>query len=154
MNALAIFPSRVTGRAAAATAALRIFVGMFFVFFGVLKFVLHELELAEFVKFGFPESSLVVYLVGLLEVGAGLLLIVGLATRLAAAGLAVVMAGAVLTAGLTVGGPFHLGVAPTMFVLTAYLVWAGSGAKGLDNRVAARLVEGHVAAPRARVRRP
>jgi uncharacterized membrane protein YphA (DoxX/SURF4 family) len=127
--------SRVTGRAARVTAGLRIFVGVVFVFFGGLKFLITQFEVAEFVRFGFPESALVVQLVGLIEVAAGVMLVLGLATRLAAAGLAVVMAGAILTAGLTVGGPFHLGLAPALLAANLYLVVAGSGSLALDRRL-------------------
>jgi putative oxidoreductase len=129
--------SRVTGRAARMTAGVRIFVGVVFVFFGALKFLVTEFEVAEFVRFGFPESALVVQLVGLVEVGAGLMLVVGLATRLAALGLAVVMAGAILTAGLTVGGPFHLGLAPALLVANVYLLAVGPGNLALDRRLTA-----------------
>jgi uncharacterized membrane protein YphA (DoxX/SURF4 family) len=129
--------SRVTGRAARVTAGVRIVVGVVFVFFGALKFLVTEFEVAEFVRFGFPESALVVYLVGLVEVVAGLMLVLGLGTRLAALALAVVMAGAVLTAGLTVGGPFHLGLAPALLVANLWLLAAGSGSAALDRRLAA-----------------
>jgi putative oxidoreductase len=78
-----------------------------------------------------------VQLVGLVEVGAGLMLVVGLATRLAALALAVVMAGAILTAGLTVGGPFHLGLAPALLVANGYLLAVGPGNLALDRRLAA-----------------
>jgi putative oxidoreductase len=128
--------SRVTGRAARVTAGVRIFVGVVFVFFGALKFLVTEFEAAEFVRFGFPDSTLVVQLVGLIEVGAGLMLVVGLATRLAALGLAVVMAGAILTAGLTVGGPFHLGLAPALLIANVYLLVAGPGTLAVDRRLA------------------
>lgn len=127
--------TRVSNRAATATAGLRIFVGLVFLLFGALKFVFVDFELAEFVKFGFPESAVLVYLVGLLEVGAGLMLLLGLGTRLAAAALAIVMAGAILSAGLTVGGPFHLGVAPVLLIANLYLLWAGSGSRALDTRL-------------------
>jgi putative oxidoreductase len=130
--------SRVDGRAAAVTAGIRVFVGLAFVFFGVVKFVMTQFEVTEFVKFGFPASAGIVYLVGLVEVGAGLMLLLGLGTRLAAVGLAVVMVGAILTAGLTVGGPFHLGVAPVLLVANLYLLWAGSGSRAVDRRLAAR----------------
>ena len=129
--------SRVTGRAARVTAGLRIFVGVVFLFFGALKFLATEFELAEFINFGFPDSALVVQLVGLVEVAAGLMLVVGLATRLAAIGLAVVMAGAILTAGLTVGGPFHLGLAPALLVANVYLLVVGPGNLAVDRRLAA-----------------
>jgi putative oxidoreductase len=128
--------TRVTrGAAARVTAGIRIFVGLVFVFFGALKFVVTEFEVAEFVRFGFPDSALVVYLVGAVEVAAGLMLVLGLATRLAALGLAVVMAGAILTAGLTVGGPFHLGVAPALLAANLWLLRAGAGAPALDRRL-------------------
>jgi putative oxidoreductase len=132
----ALLSTRVHGRAGTLTAALRVFVGVVFVFFGALKFVFAEPELAEFVRFGFPPVVAIVYLVGLLEVVAGLLLVAGLATRVAALGLAAVMAGAVLTAGMSVGGWFHLGVAPTLLVANLYLLWAGSGARAADQRLA------------------
>jgi putative oxidoreductase len=131
----------VQGRAATTTAVVWIFVGVVFLFFGALKFVATAFEQAELVRYGFPDSALVVVLVGAVEVGSGLLLVLGLATRLAAAALCVVMAGAILTAGLTVGGPFHLGFAPAMLVANLYLLWAGSGAPGLDRRFAARAAD-------------
>lgn len=132
------FASRVSGRVAAATTVLRVLVGAFFLLFGLLKFTQHESEMAEFVRFGFPDPSLIVYLVGLLELGAGLMLVLGIGTRLAAFGLAVNMAGAILTAGTHVGGPFHLGVAPTVLAVMLYLLWAGSGGRAFDTRLAAR----------------
>lgn len=131
--------SRADGRAAAVTAGIRIFVGLAFVFFGAVKFVITQFEVTEFVKFGFPASAVIVYLVGLLEVGAGLVLLLGLGTRLAASGLAILMVGAILTAGLTVGGPFHLGVAPVLLVANLYLLWAGSGSHAFDRRLAVRV---------------
>jgi putative oxidoreductase len=127
--------SRVTGRAARVTAGVRIFVGLVFVFFGGLKFLITEIEVAEFVRFGFPESPLVVHLVGLVEVVAGVMLVIGLGTRLAALGLAVVMAGAILTAGLTVGGPFHLGLAPALLAANVWLLVAGPGSPAMDRRL-------------------
>ncbi|MFI0451801.1 hypothetical protein [Actinomadura sp. 6N118] len=61
----------------------------------------------------------------------------GAGTRLASSGLAIVMAGAILTAGLTVGGPFHLGVAPVLLVANLYLLWASSGSRAFDRRLTA-----------------
>jgi putative oxidoreductase len=73
-----------------------------------------------------------VNLVGLVEVVAGAMLVLGLGTRLAALGLAVVMAGAILTAGLTVGGPFHLGLAPALLAANIWLLVAGPGSPAVD----------------------
>jgi hypothetical protein len=49
-----LFSSRVHGNAATATAALRILTGLTFVVFSLPKFVRHEDELAEFIRYGFP----------------------------------------------------------------------------------------------------
>ena len=76
-----LLSSRVHGRAATATAALRILTGLAFVLFSLPKFVRHEDELAEFVRYGLPDSSAIVYLVGTLELAAGLMLVLGVATR-------------------------------------------------------------------------
>ncbi len=130
-----LFRTRVSGRLARITAVVRIVAGVVFVLFGVVKFVEPEYELAEFVRFGFPNSVAIVYLVGLLEIVGGLMLVVGLLTRLAAAALAMNMAGAVLTAGINVGGPIHLGLAPALLVTILYLLWAGPGEPALDNRL-------------------
>lgn len=129
-----LLSTRVTGRAAVVTAVVRILAGAFMVLGGIPKFVLHDLELAEFVSYGLPASSLLVHLVGVLEIGAGLMLALGALTRVAAAALAANMAGAVLTAGVQVGGPLHLGVAPTLLLIMLYLVRVGSGAAALDAR--------------------
>lgn len=130
--------TRVDSRAARGTAAVRIFTGLVFVFFGALKFVAHDLEVDEFVKYGFSDPSLIVYLVGLLEVGGGLMLLLGIGTRLAALGLAINMAGAIATAGVKVGGWFHLGVAPALLAAMLYLLWVGSGSFAPDHQPATK----------------
>ncbi len=133
----ALFASRVSGRGEVATAVARVLAGLVFVLLSLPKFFLHDFELAEFMRFGLPNSSLIVYLVGLLELGAGLMLVLGLGTRLAALGLAINMIGAIATAGVRVGGPFHLGLAPALLLAMLFLLWAGPGAASLDRRLAA-----------------
>jgi putative oxidoreductase len=130
-----LFRTQVSGRLARITAVVRILAGIVFVLFGLVKFIEPEYELAEFVRFGFPNVVAIVYLVGLLEIIGGLMLVLGLLTRLAAAALAMNMAGAVLTAGITVGGPIHLGLAPALLVTMLYLLWAGPGDPALDVRL-------------------
>jgi putative oxidoreductase len=49
------------------------------------------------------------------------------------------MAIAIGTAGRTVGGPFHLGVAPALLVLMLVLVWSGATRWSLDRRLLERL---------------
>ncbi len=105
----------------------RIVAGAVFVLFGLAKFVRHEHEVAEFVRFGFADPSLLVYAVGTLEVVGGAMLLAGVAVRTFAALLAANMAGAVATAGPTVGGPIHLVLAPALLLTMLFLVWAGGG---------------------------
>jgi putative oxidoreductase len=134
-----LFASRVSGGTAAAVASMRILVGAFFVLASLPKFPfgpMHEYEMSEFVRFGFPDSEALVLMVGVAEFLGGLALILGALTRPAAAGLAVVMIGAIATAGVRVGGPFHLGVAPTLLVILLGLVWIGSGKVSVDQSFA------------------
>ncbi|APA98695.1 DoxX family protein [Nocardia seriolae] len=135
-----IFGTRVGGRLAVATSVARVLAGLLFILTSFPKFPFagqaHRDEMAAFVSFGFPDSPTIVLLVGLLELGGGLLLVLGLGTRIAAIALAVNMIGAIATAGVRVGGPFHLGLAPTLLAVMLFLVWSGTGAFGLDRRIA------------------
>jgi putative oxidoreductase len=111
---------------------VRIVTGVLFVGFSLGKFVDHATESADFDHYGIPAPEVATYLVG------GVLLILGLLTRPAAALLAADMVGAIATAGRVDGGSFHLGVAPTMLVAMLFLVWAGCGYLALDRALRAR----------------
>lgn len=117
---------------------LRIIAGVIFIAFALPKFLQPEFEIRKFVSYGLPPSSVLVYAVALAELGGGLALVAGLATRPAARLLAGDMAGAVLTAGVSVGGPIHLGLAPALLVTMLYLLWAGPGALSVDGRLDCR----------------
>lgn len=71
-------------RAALASVAARVLAGAVFIVFSVGKFTRHDQYLEDFDSYGLPESSLLIYLVGLLELFGGLTLIAGFLTRLAA----------------------------------------------------------------------
>jgi putative oxidoreductase len=135
-----MFAARVHGRPATALAVARILAGLVFMLTSIPKFPFagaeHEHEIAEFVRFGFPHSATIVLLVGVLELVGGLMLVLGAGTRLAALGLAVNMAGAIATAGVKVGGPIHLGLAPTLLTVMLILLWTGPGPCAVDNRIA------------------
>ena len=103
--------------------------------FSTGKFVDHMQEATDFKSYGVPVPDVAVYVVGVLELVCGLLLVVGLFTRLAALLLAANMAGAISTAGVMEGGTFHLGVAPTMLVAMLFLLWSGPGVLAVDNRL-------------------
>ena len=137
-----ILETRAHGATATAAALLRVVTGFFFIGAGIGKFVEHAHEVEEFERFGFSSPDTIVYLIGVVEIGGGLLLVLGLLTRLAALMLAGNMVGAISTAGVKVGGAFHLGVAPTLLLIMLFLVWAGSGPAALDNRLVERLPDG------------
>jgi len=131
---MGLFRSRVAGRALVVTAVIRIVAGLLFISSAIPKITAHQDEIRMFGMFGLPRSSTLVYLVATLEIGCGLLLLLGLLTRLAAAAMAGNMAGAVLTAGTHVGGPIHLGLAPALLAAMLFLLWAGPGVAALDRR--------------------
>ena len=131
-----ITASRFSGRAAYATTVVRVVSGVVFISVSSGKFVDHMNEAMDFKHYGVPLAEVAVYLVGIVELLGGLLLVVGLFTRLAALLLAVNMVGAIATAGRVDGGSFNLGVAPTLLVAMLFLLWAGSGALALDAKLA------------------
>ena len=128
--------SRYQGIGAYVTTAVRVIAGVLFVTFSIGKFSDHMSEATDFERYGVPLADVTVYVVGLVELIGGLLLVVGLFTRLAALILAANMVGAIATAGRVDGGSFHLGVAPTLLVAMLFLVWAGSGAYAVDTKLA------------------
>lgn len=130
--------SRLHGRAGLVAVVVRVLAGAVFVAFSLGKFTRHQQYIEEFVSYGLPESSLLVYLVGLLELIGGLMLIAGFLTRLSALGLGLDMVGAIVTAGVQVGGPIHLGLAPALAVAMLFLLWAGPGPYSVDQRLAKR----------------
>jgi putative oxidoreductase len=131
--------SRVRGRAALATTAVRIVTGVFFISVSISKFTEHSKEVADFKRYGVPIPEVAVYVVGTIELIGGIALTLGLLTRLAALLLAADMIGAISTAGRVEGGGFNLGVAPTMLAAMLFLLWAGPGLLALDHRLLTRL---------------
>ncbi|MDP7732977.1 DoxX family protein [Mycobacterium sp. TY813] len=76
---------------------MRLYVGLIFACEGILKFLRPEsLGPGRFDKAGIPASALLANLDGILEISCGILLLVGLVTRLAAVPMIVNMAGALL----------------------------------------------------------
>ena len=127
------------GRLAWLLFAVRVIPGLLFMFTGTGKFLTFQSEVDAFRSFGIPWPEAMVVLSGLLEAIGGLFLVLGLLTRPVALALAVNMAIAIGTAGRTVGGPFHLGVAPALLVLMLVLIWSGATLWSLDRRLLARL---------------
>jgi putative oxidoreductase len=133
-----VLEPRTHGFAGWCTTAVRIVTGVLFVSFSLGKFVDHARESADFDHYGIPAPQVTTYLVGTLELVCGVLLVVGLLTRPAAAVLAANLVGAISTAGRVDGGTFHLGVGPAMLVAMVFLVWAGCGYLAVDRWAARR----------------
>jgi putative oxidoreductase len=103
-----------------------------FVSFGVGHFARHVAETTDFRRYQVPFPSFAVWAVGVWELGAGTALLLGLFVRPAAAALAADMVGVVATAGRVEGGWLNLGVAPLLFFVMVFLLWAGPGRLSVD----------------------
>src|SRR4051812_33703067 len=103
-------PRYESGPLSIVTAVIRIGAGLFFVSVSLGKFFDHATEAVDFDRYGVPFPDVAVYAVGTIELVGGVLLIIGLLTRPAAAALALTMIGAIATAGVVEGGWFNLGV--------------------------------------------
>lgn len=113
--------------------------GAIFVVFGIGKFSQHGHEVASFESYGLPSPDILVYLIGVLEVGGGVLLIAGLATRLAALLLAGSMVGAIVASGIGAGEVLpSLTLAPLLLIAMIFLLWVGPGAHAVDGRLLER----------------
>jgi len=91
-----------------ATAAIRLMAGSVFLWEGILKFVYENQGVGRFTKLGFPFPLFTATFVGWLEIGGGLLLMLGLGTRLIAMPFIVEM----LVAMLTTKPRLFLGTSP------------------------------------------
>jgi putative oxidoreductase len=118
---------------------VRLGAGLVFLVFGAGKFVNHASEVDSFRSYGLPWPDAFVYAIGVIEVAGGLLLITGLATRLAALVLAGDMLGAIVASGLRKGELISLTLAPALLAGMVFLLWAGStsgasrrGSRGSD----------------------
>ena len=112
--------------------------GIIFLVFGVAKFSDHAAELASFRHYPLPAPEVFVYLAGVIEIGGGLLLIMGLLTRPAALALAADMTGAIVVSGLARGELISLTLAPLLLVAMISLIRVGGGPWSLDRQIASQ----------------
>jgi putative oxidoreductase len=113
-------------------ALVRIVSGAVLIGFGLSKFTQHAREASSFGRYGLPDPSAFAYTIGVVEVGFGALLVLGLATRVAALVLAGNTVGAIATGGRVDGGYVNLGLAPVLLVVMLAIVWLGAGAWSID----------------------
>lgn len=126
--------SRFSGAGAWATTIVRVVTGLFFVSTSLGKFFDYSKEVDDFRSYEVPWAEVAVPAVGALELVGGVLLVIGLFTRLSALLLALNMVGALATAGRVEGGSFHLVYAPALLVAMLFLLWAGPGRWSVDER--------------------
>jgi uncharacterized membrane protein YphA (DoxX/SURF4 family) len=115
-------------------ALLRVAIGVVFIGAGVRKLSDRATSNANFDHWGVPAPTTMVVVISVLEIICGLLVLLGLATRLGALVLCIDMLGAVATAGRIDGG-FHLVVPPVLALLCLVLVARGGGRWQLLDRV-------------------
>lgn len=108
---------------------------MVFVAFGVGKFTSHRTEVESFEDYGLPSPDAFTYAIGVVEIAGGLMLLTGLATRLAALVLAGDMVGAIAVSGLGEGETISLTLAPALLLAMGFLLWVGPGRGALDRRL-------------------
>ncbi len=102
--------------------AIRWAAAIVFVVFGAGKFVNHASELASFRQYSLPAPGALVYLIGAVELGGGLLLGTGLLVRVAAVVLAIDMIGAIVVSGLGQGEYVSLTLAPALLLAMIFLI--------------------------------
>ena len=111
---------------------VRLVTGVFLVGVGIGKFTDRANEIADFRHYGVPLPDVAVSLAGVVEIAGGVCVIVGFLVRPAAAVVALNLLVALLTAGLTDGGTFHLVVGPVVMVAMVVLVVTGAPAPSVD----------------------
>jgi putative oxidoreductase len=119
---------------------VRLGVAAILIGFGQSKFAHHAKEVRAFDRYGLPAPEVFTYAIGTVELVGGVLLLLGLLTRLVAIGLAGNMVGAIATGGRVDGGFVNLGLAPALLAGMLFLVWAGAGRFALDALLRRRLV--------------
>ena len=132
--------SRTT--APASVALVRLLVGSVFVSEGVQKFLFPAaLGAGRFAKIGLPHPHLLAPLVAAIEIGCGILIILGLFTRLAAIPLLVIISVAIWTTKLPV---MHQGIWAaaheartdwSMLLCLLFLLIAGAGSFSVDGHL-------------------
>ncbi len=137
---------------------IRLAVGLIFSTQGILKFIDPHMGVLRFTRIGFPHPYFTAHFVGVFEMVCGLLVLVGLWTRLAAAPLLIVISTALATTKIpelfrpTQGIWFMVSDARTdfaMFCCLLFLIATGAGTCSADG-ICARRTQPRTASERPR----
>jgi putative oxidoreductase len=129
--------------APAGTFLIRLAVGLIFFTQGILKYTDPNMGVARFTRIGFPHPYLTAHFVGIFEIVCGLLVLIGLWTRLSAIPLLIVITTAIATTKIpelfrpNQGFWFMVSDARTdfaMFCSLLFLISVGAGVCSLDAR--------------------
>ncbi len=120
---------------------IRLAVGLIFLTQGILKYIDPHMGVLRFTKIGFPYPDFTAHFVGTFEIACGLLVLVGLFTKLASIPLLIVILTAIATTKIPElfrpdqGFWFMVSDARTDFAMTMsllFLIGVGAGAWSLD----------------------
>jgi putative oxidoreductase len=133
----------VTTRAPASVALVRLLVGGVFLSEGIQKFLYPDaLGVGRFIKIGIPAPSFMAPFVGVVEIACGLLLILGLLTRLAAIPLIIEMLVAMASTKIPIllkSGFWAMAHEArtdyAMLLGSTFLLLVGAGGRSLDARI-------------------
>jgi putative oxidoreductase len=123
---------------------IRLAVGLIFSTQGILKYIDPHMGVLRFTRIGFPMPDFTAHLVGAVEIICGLLVLVGLFTRLASIPLLIVILTAIATTKIpellrpNQGFWFMVSDARTDFAMTMsllFLIRVGAGAWSLDSTI-------------------
>ena len=147
MNSLIDFFLR-PARGPASILLVRLAVGLIFFTQGILKYIDLNMGIVRFTKIGFPHPYFTAHFVGAFEIVCGLLVLLGLWTRLAAVPLLIVISTAIATTKIpelfrsNQGFWYMISDARTdfaMFCCLLFLIASGGGAWSLDAKFASRI---------------
>jgi putative oxidoreductase len=113
-------------------AAIRVAVGIFFVAAGVQKVLDHDDYVVRFDRWGLPAPSTAAYVAAGIEIVAGLILLLGLATRFAALVLLIEMLVLAATGGRVDGGAELVTAGVLAFFCLILVARGGGGWQLLD----------------------
>jgi putative oxidoreductase len=126
---------------------IRIAVGIIFFTQGILKYTDPNMGVNRFTRIGFPHPAFTAHFVGFFEIVCGVLVLLGVFTRLAAVPLLIVISTAVVTTKIpelsrvNQGFWFMVSDARTDFAMLCclwFLIIAGGGAWSLDRKISKR----------------